>query len=191
MGGRRTVAIGVAIAVGVTLVYSVLGAIVRPAMYSDSGWGFLGWYLGQGLPFNTVPFIDRADLSRDIPGFASWWTPGQHLLPGLLERAGLELGLAMILLTGLFSLLGLGGWYALYRSFGFPATTSAIAIAAIALTRHVALPFGIYTGGEVLLFGTAPWFLLAVWRLRGFAGRRSRSCCSAPQPWCSPSCRAW
>ena len=95
MGGRRTVAMGVEIAVGVTLVYTVLGAIVRPAMYSDSGWGFLGWYLGQGLPFNTVPFIDRADLSRDIPGFASWWTPGQHLLPGLLERAGLELGLAM------------------------------------------------------------------------------------------------
>jgi len=169
LGGRRTVALGIAIAVGVTLVYTVLGAIVRPAMYSDSGWGFMGWYLGRGLPFNYVPFIDTADLSRDIIGFASWWTPGQHMLPGLLERAGLELGLAMIVVTGLFTLLGLGGWYALYRSFGFLAETSAIAIAAVALSRHVALPFGIYTGGEILLFGTAPWFLLAVWRLRAFA----------------------
>lgn len=168
-GGSRTVGVCAAIAIGVTLLYTGLGAIVRPAMYSDSGWGFLNWYAGQGLPFNYVPFIDRSDISRDVVDFASWWTPGQHLLPGLLERAGLDLGQAITAVTALFSMLGLLGWYALHRSFGFPALTSALAIAAVALSRHFALPFGIYTGGEVLLFGVAPWFLVAVWRLRAFA----------------------
>jgi len=168
-GVSRTVAIGAAIAVGATLVYTVLGAIVRPAMYSDAGWGFLGWYDSRDLPFNTVLSVDRTDIARDVASFATWWTPGQHLLPGLLERAGLELGQALIAVTALFSLLGLAGWYALYRSFGFPAATCALAVAAVALSRHFALPFGIYTGGEVLLFGTAPWFLTVLWRLRGFA----------------------
>src|SRR4051812_30904797 len=85
--GSRTVLVCAAIAVGVTLIYAVLGAIVRPAMYSDSGWGFVGWYANQavGLPFNVVPSVDPADIARDITFFGTWWTPGQYLIPGLLE----------------------------------------------------------------------------------------------------------
>jgi hypothetical protein len=60
--------------------------------------------------------------------------------------------------------LGLIGWYRLYRSWKFPALSAAIAIAITAGSRHVALPFGIYNGGEVLLFGALPWFLLLLGR---------------------------
>jgi hypothetical protein len=155
-----------AAALAVTLVYTIAGVIVRPTMFSDSAWGFLGWYGGKGLRFNHVAQVNPDDIATDVLSFVTWWTPGQHVLPGLLERAGLPLGLAIIVVDALFSLIGLAGWYSLYRGFGFPATSSAIALAIIVFARHFALPFGIYNGGEILLFGVAPWFLLLVWRLR-------------------------
>ena len=163
---RRIVRLCGAAAVAVTLVYIVAGAIIRPAMFSDSAWGFLGWDHRAGLPFNYVARTNLDNIATDAVSFASWWSPGQHLVPGLLESAGLPLGLAIVVVVGLFSLLGLAGWYALYRSFGFPATSSAIAMAIIAFARHFALPFGIYNGGEILVFGVGPWFLLLLWRLR-------------------------
>jgi hypothetical protein len=167
---KRIVLLCGAAALAVTLVYTIAGAIIRPAMFSDSAWGFLGWDRRAGLPFNYANSINLADIATDIVTFSSWWSPGQHLVPGLLELAGLPLGLAIVVVVALSSLLGLAGWYALYRSFGFPAASSAIAVAIIAFARHFALPFGIYNGGEILLFGVAPWFLLAVWRLRRLGG---------------------
>lgn len=162
------IAVCIAIAVGVTLAYAIVGATVRPAMYSDSGWGFLGWDNRHGLPFNYGARPDRADFATDEAAFLGWWSPGQHVLPGLVEMTGLDLGLSMVVVVALFSLLGLAGWFVLYCSFGFAATSAAIAVAVIACTRHVSVPFGIYNGGEVLLFGGAPWFLALIWRLREF-----------------------
>lgn len=161
-----TVVACVAIALGLTLAYAVSGAIIRPSMYSDSGWGFFGWDRRHGLPFNYGAYPDPSNFAKDAFGFLGWWSPGQHVLPGLVEEMGLDLGLSIIVVTTAFSLLGLAGWFTLYRSFGFPAGSSAIAVAIVACTRHFALPFGVYNGGEVLLFGIAPWFLMLVWRLR-------------------------
>jgi hypothetical protein len=83
---------------------------------------------------------------------------------GLIERLGVGLGTAMTLVTTVFTVSGLVGWYRLYRRWNFPATSAAVAIAITAGSRHFALPFGIYNGGEVLLFGTLPWFLLLLGR---------------------------
>lgn len=163
-----TVAVCIAIAVVVTLAYAIVSATVRPAMYSDSGWGFLGWDNRHGLPFNYGARPDRADFAKDEAAFLGWWSPGQHVLPGVVEMTGLDLGLSIVAVVTLFSLLGLAGWFVLYRSFGFAATSAAVAVAVIACTRHVSVPFGIYNGGEVLLFGGAPWFLALLWRLREF-----------------------
>lgn len=162
------VVICLAVAVGLTLAYAIGGAFVRPAMYSDSGWGFVGWDNRHGLPFNFGARPSPADFMKDEVAFMGWWSPGQHVLPGLLEKAGLDLGLSMVVVVTIFSLLGLAGWFVLYRSFGFTATSAAIAVAIIACMRHFSLPFGIYNGGEVLLFGGAPWFLALLWRLREF-----------------------
>jgi len=164
----RTLPVCAVIAGSATLIYTIVGTIIRPTMYSDSGWGFLGLDSSKGLPFNFVTYVDPADIAKDGIAFSTWWSPGQYFFPGLFELAGLDLGLAMTIVSCLFSLLGLAGWFTLYRSFGFPVTTSAITVAIVSLTRYFALPFGIYNGGEVLLFGVAPWFLALVWRLRQF-----------------------
>lgn len=149
------------------LAYTAVGAIVRPNMYSDSGWGFVGWYTqARASAFNYSLGPDLSDISREVEGFMSTWTPGQHLLPGLVEKLGMSLGLAIIVVVAVFSVLGLFGWFALYRAFGFPLQTVAIALAIIACNRFFNLSFTNYSGGEVLLFGVAPWFVLMVWRLR-------------------------
>ncbi len=155
----------------VTVAYIVGAAVVRPTMYSDSGFGFLGWDARHGLPFNHAAVPDPDDISQDTTEFMAIWSPGQHLLPGLLEECGLSLGLSIVMVTAAFSILGLAGWFALYRAFGFPLRTNAIAVTIVACSHHFALPFGIYTGGEVLLFGTAPWVLLLVWKLRDLTWR--------------------
>lgn len=149
--------------------YTAAGAIVRPTMFSDSGWGFLGWYSqARASAFNHSLGPDPADIAREIERFMSTWTPGQHLLPGLVERLGVTLGLAIVVVTAAFSLLGLVGFYCLYRAFGFPPETVAVALLVIACNRFFNLPFTIYNGGEVLLFGVTPWFVLLAWRLRDF-----------------------
>lgn len=149
--------------------YTVVGVIVRPTMFSDSGWGFLGWYTEQHASrwnFSATP--DSADIARDIERFMTVWTPGQHVLPGLVERLGVSLGVAIVAVVSVFSLLGLVGWYRLYLAFGFPLQTVAVALLIIACNRFFSLPFTIYNGGEVLLFGVTPWFVLLAWRLRDF-----------------------
>lgn len=161
-----TIAVCVAIAVGATLAYAIVGAAVRPAMYSDSGWGFLGWETRHGLPFNHGARPAAGDFATDEVAFLGWWSPGQHVLPGLVEMTGLDLGLSMVAVVALFGLLGLAGWFVLYRSFGFAAASAAVAVAVIACMRHFSVPFGIYNGGEALLFGGAPWFLALLWKLR-------------------------
>lgn len=153
--------------VALVIGYAVVGAVVRPGMFSDSGWGFLGWdtqVRASTLNHSVGPHPN--DISRDIERFMSTWTPGQHVLPGLVERLGADLGLAIVVVVTVFSALGLAGWYMLYRAFGFPLPTAALALLVIACSRFFNLSFSIYTGGEVLLFGVTPWFVLLAWRLR-------------------------
>lgn len=142
-------------------VYAVIAFVVAPAMYPDSGWGFVvSESMARGGPFNRIvePALD--DLSRDSSAFSGLWSPGQYMLPHALRLLGLKLGPALVIVTIVFTALGLVGWQAFYASWGFPPLTVAIAVALIAGSRAIALPFGIYNGGELLLFGTVPWFLV-------------------------------
>lgn len=156
-----------AFVVVLTVGYTIAGAIVRPNMYSDSGWGFLGWYTqDRASSFNHALGPDQSDISRDVEAFMTTWTPGQHVLPGLVENLGISLGLAIIIVVAIFTALGAFGWFALYRAFGFPLLTTSIALAIISCTRFFNLSFTNFSGGEVLLFGVAPWFVLMAWKLR-------------------------
>jgi hypothetical protein len=156
------------LALSLTLLYTVVGIVVGPSMYSDAGWGFLGSQSGQrgGAPFNYSMLPDVKDISKDALGFSTVWSPGQHFFPEFLVFTGISLGFAISLVTVAFSVLGLFGWFALYRSFGFPLRSAMIALAIIVCTRSFNAPFLMYNGGEILLFGTAPWFVLMVWRMR-------------------------
>jgi hypothetical protein len=158
--------IGWAVA-GLIAVYAVAAFLVAPAMYTDSAWGFLvADTMARGGAFNHLVIPDSGDIARDRSLFLAVWSPGQYVLAAALERAGLTLGTALTVVTTAFTVLGLVGWYRFYRSWGFPVSSAALAIAITAGSRHLALPFGIYNGGEVLLFGGAPWFLLLLRRWR-------------------------
>jgi hypothetical protein len=154
-------------AAGLVAVYAVAAFIVGPAMYPDSAWGFvISDAMMRGGAFNHMVEPAQDDLTRDSSRFGALWSPGQYMLPYALERLGMRLGPAIVVVTTLFTALGLVGWQVLYRIWGFPSLSVAIAVGLIAGTRTLALPFGIYNGGEVLLFGVAPWFLVLLERWR-------------------------
>ena len=147
--------------------YVAVAFIVGPAMYPDSAWGFVVLEsMARGGPFNHIVEPARDDLARDASAFSALWSPGQYLLPYALQQLGLTLGSALVVVAAVFTVLGLVGWQAVYRAWDFPPLTVAIAIALIAGSRAIALPFGVYNGGELLLFGTVPWFLLLLFRWR-------------------------
>ena len=151
----------------VPALHASLAMIIRPSLFSDSGWGFLVLdSMKHGAPFNSLTQPNVADIATDSTQFMTWWSPGQYLVPGLFGLLGADLGLAMVLTSTLFSILGALGWYCFYREVGFPFKTVAIACLTIVTTRWFVLPFGIYNGGEVLLFGLAPWAALLFWRFR-------------------------
>lgn len=166
---RSTMAPGIALIILFTTVYGAISLAVRPAMYSDSGYGFMVWdSMRRGAAFNYLVSPDSANVSRDVGQFFTTWSPGQYLVPGLVELLGVNLGVAIILIVSIFSALGLAGWLTLYRAFGFSSWTAMVAMAIVACSRHFGLPFGVYNGGEVLLFGGTPWFFLLVWGFRDY-----------------------
>ncbi|MBS0547606.1 MAG: hypothetical protein JSR24_07650 [Proteobacteria bacterium] len=143
-------------------------------MFSDSAYGFMVWdSMVRGAAFNHATMPDFADIARDRSLFMTVWSPGQYLFAGALERLGLGLGTGMTVVTTLFTVLGLVGWYRLYRAWNFPVLSAAVALAITAGSRHFALPFGIYNGGEVLLFGGMPWFLLLLKRWQGLSAAQA------------------
>jgi len=167
--GSRATTVCFGLIVALLLVYTAAAVIVRPSLYPDPAWGLLGADSARRFGasvFAHSMFPDAADIAKDKLAFGTGWSPGQHLLPLALESAGFGLGVAMALVTAAVSALGLVGWFTLYRAFRFPATTCAVAVVLIACSRFFGLGFSIYTGGELLLFGAAPWFALLVWRLR-------------------------
>lgn len=62
--GGSTLAVCACIALGITLICAIVGVVVRPAMFSDSAWGFLGWYASTGLPLNFSAGVDSGNIAR-------------------------------------------------------------------------------------------------------------------------------
>jgi hypothetical protein len=127
---------------------------------TDSAWGFAVWHsMKQGGPFNCLVQPDPSDLSVDRARFLSTWSPGQYLVPGFLELTGLPLRVAIVLTSAAFSAVGALFLYKLYRFLGFDPRIASISCCCLASQRFFMLPFGIYNGGEVLLFGGGPVIL--------------------------------
>lgn len=167
LSGDAVALASLAAAALLTLAYAAMGCFTKPAMYSDAAFGFLVWdSLPYSHAFNVAVGPDPANIAVDTGGFSTWWAPGQYVFPGLLERLGLDLGIAMVTVATACSAIGLWGWFGLCRAMGFSIRTAALTVAITAGTRHFALPFGIYNGGEVLMFAATPWFLRLVWTLR-------------------------
>ena len=53
----------------VTSIYIVSSAVIRPAVYSDSAWGFVGWDTrSRTTAFNHASGLDSSDIAREAKG---------------------------------------------------------------------------------------------------------------------------
>lgn len=141
--------------------YTTLSFIYPPSMVSDAARGFIVWKsMEEGALFNHYKSPFTEDISRDTTKFLAKWSPGQYLIPALFMKTGFNLGQSLTLTTALFSLIGILGYYFLYQNLGFDRRTSLLSCTIAASMTFFAFPFGVYNGGEILLFGVAPWIIL-------------------------------
>ena len=141
--------------------YTTLSFIYPPSMVSDAAKGFMVWKsMEEGALFNHYKSPFTEDISRDTTKFLAKWSPGQYLIPALITKTGFNLGKALTITTALFSLIGILGYYFLYRDLGFDRGINLLSCTIATSMTFFAFPFGVYNGGEVLLFGVAPWIIL-------------------------------
>jgi hypothetical protein len=139
----------------------LMSLLVPPSLSHDAGWGMREWQTYKaGGPINSIISPDAADISRDQVSHVTWWSPGQYLVPGILTLPGIRLGAALSITAGVSLLCCLLGWIQVAKHFALSPRTAALAVAFIATFRYSTLPFGIYTGGEILLQGLTPWLIL-------------------------------
>ncbi len=146
-------------------VFSVFSPLV---LSIDSASGFLAYKgtVETGI-FNVAQDVSQEDISVVNNQFVSWWSPGQWIYPGILSYfLGLKMGAASIIVTIVFSILGLWGFYKVFVYFNFTPAIIVPSIVAIILSNTFYNSFIFYQGGEILSFGVFPWFLLFVLRLR-------------------------
>lgn len=128
----------------------------------DAGIGLQTWASGHsGAPWNHVQSFPIENLQQPVSWFNAMFSPGQYLLPGLLADLGLPIGWASLLVVVACSFLGLAGYARLYRQLGFPEGPVEWCLLAIVCSRIFGYYFGIYLGGEPLIFAGFPWFCLA------------------------------
>ncbi len=134
---------------------------VPPGIDPDPCWGFLVMHgMEQGNQFNLLLIPDAGNIAKSHYAFLSWWSPGQYLFPYLLKTLfGVNTGHAVSLTIAICNLLGLAGFYQLFKQLGFTKWVAALSIAFIASQLFFIWPFVYYPGGEVLLFAFIGWFL--------------------------------
>lgn len=153
-------------------VYAGLALEAPPDVVPDAARGFMVWQsMQRGTPFNVVREPDPRDISQDTESFMTWWTPGQYAVPAWFTVLRLDLGQAILATVILCTLAGLAGGYVLFTSLGFRPDVAAASVSIIAAWRYVSLSFRTYTGGEVLLFGFAPWAIYVALKCRDLRPR--------------------
>lgn len=149
-----------------------LAVAAPPGMVPDAARGLMVWQsMQRGSAFNVLREPNSRDLSHDGDSFMTWWTPGQYAVPASFTVLHLNLGYAILATVILGTLGGLAGGYALFMSLGFAPEITAASVSIIAAWRYLTLAFRNYTGGEILLFGIAPWAILVALKCRRLGAR--------------------
>jgi hypothetical protein len=141
-----------------------LGSLyIPPRMNLDTQVGFLVLHsmLGGGA-FNSLTEPDPTNIANDLVTFLTIWSPGQYLVPGIFILLGTDFGLALSLTALIATLIGVLGWIQVARSFAVSSFVLFVFVLGLSTFSYVTLPFRNYTGGEVLLFASAPWSLYAM-----------------------------
>lgn len=144
--------------------------VTPPGVFSDSVSGFLTMRsMERGAPFNHTFLVNEDDIARDDSQFTAWWTPGQYVVPMIVDLAtggGLDLGENLIATTLMTWAVGLFGFFRLFRRLGFSSEVAALSIAVLVSQSYV-LGWGrFYHGGEQLQWCFFPWFVLLAVRWR-------------------------
>jgi hypothetical protein len=140
---------------------TLTGLLVPPSLSQDPSQGVMEWRtLVAGGPINSIITPDPADISRDRATLVTWWSPGQYLMPGIFTLLGIRLGTAFTITVGVSLLSCLLGWIQVAKHFALSPRTATLAVLFIATFRYSTIPFGIYSGGEILLQGITPWLIL-------------------------------
>ncbi len=144
-----------------TILLGVLVWFVPPGADPDPSYGFeVMRCMENGGHFNMLSSPDPLNIAHDSSIFLSWWSPGQYLLPYFFKAVlKVTLGHALVLTIVLCMLIGLAGFYRLFKRLGFSQWIAALSVAFIAGQQFFILPYIFYTGGEVLLFAFAGWYL--------------------------------
>src|ERR1700709_61368 len=95
----------------ITLVLGILLFIAPPSIFPDPGWGFqVMRSMQRGAHFNILSSPDPDNIALSKNDFLSWWSPGQYLVPYLLQTVlWLSTGKAVAVTIFLCSLIGLAG----------------------------------------------------------------------------------
>jgi hypothetical protein len=153
--------------IAVQLAFFATSLVERPKLGSDGSTGLLVWQaMERGGHWNCATEPAPADISVDREEFLTWWSPGQYLAIGPLHWMGLTWGAAIASATLVCSLVGIAGYWRLYRLLGFGATTSAWGAGAISLCWHETGNYSQFFGGELPLFAACPWLLACVLWMR-------------------------
>ncbi len=128
----------------------------------DPGFGFNVWQsMKSGSDFNTLTVPEAHNLTFNKTVFISWWSPGQYLIPVFVTfLTGFCYERSSLLITLLFTILGLWGWYKIFIYQKYSDLVIAWSLFFILTSRVVtANHFLNYVGGEMLFFGGLPWLL--------------------------------
>ena len=152
----------VLVATILSLGYLIIGLLHPPVVAYDAAVGVLEWHtLANGGPFNSILRADPADIAKDVVFPVHWYSPGQHLVPGLFTKLGLKLGTACSITSALCMFGGLLGWARLIKRIAPDRRLSARIVLLIGTLGYTASLTRVYWGGETLIFGVTPWILLA------------------------------
>ncbi len=154
----------------VVFILLVLSIYYIPLVLGDDpGFGFNVWQsMQKGSHFNTITVSDSSVISQGKDVFIAWWSPGQYLVPvAISSLLNLTYERSCLLITILFTIWGLLGWYKIYATQQYHSTVIVWSLFFILTSRSVTTTqFLNYTGGEILFFGGAPWLILCYLKLR-------------------------
>jgi hypothetical protein len=161
-GGKLAILVGyLPLLIPIILFFGSL--YIPPLIFFDSSMGFLALRsMLEGGAFNSITVADPANIANDVAIFLTWWSPGQYLVPGSFIWLGTSYGLAISLTTLIATLIGVAGWIQVARSFAVSSFVLFVFVLGLNSFSYVTLQFGLYHGGELLLFAAAPWSLYAM-----------------------------
>lgn len=137
-----------------------------PVLNTDSASGFLVWESkAAGGPWNSRVAPDPANLGLDRAEFLSWWSPGQWMLPGLLQATGLTWCKAALIVTLLATTLGILGAWRLGRRAGLGEEQAALGCLVLSVAGGTLHSYGMFWGGDILLIPAIPFVYLAALKL--------------------------